>query len=212
MSRRIFFEVSVIEVRDLGPIHQDGLNRWVVGNGFPYFWDAVLNVDVSNMQHVYGFQNRLLDLFQRLKKGEEEELDVFFCQGDSRCLHLRDIGLQMTVIAILWNNDGLAIFLITVYNLSVSSLGFVEAQYMRVDFSSFINFDFNNSVVIADCQIGVFVEVLVFVPVLLESYSVLSFFLRNFIFLLHLRVQWYLRRVFLTDSDEFEDSFVFREG
>lgn len=72
-----------------------------MGNGFPYFWDAVLNVDVSNMQHVYGFQNRLLDLFQRLKKGEEEELDVFFGQGDSRCLQLRDIGLQMTVIAIL---------------------------------------------------------------------------------------------------------------
>jgi hypothetical protein len=52
----------MVEIRDIGTVSQHLLDALIDGYGLSDLGDAVLDVDVLDVQHVYGFQRGLLDM------------------------------------------------------------------------------------------------------------------------------------------------------
>lgn len=82
---------------------------------------------------------------------------------------------------------------------------------MGVDLTLVIDFHSHEAELVAYCQVGVFVEVLVLVPVLLEGDPVLALLLGRLLFLLDLGVQGYLRGILLAYFYQFGHDLVIGE-
>ena len=78
----ISFEISVVEIRHICFLLQLLSQLFVQGNWFPYFRDAVFNVDIFDIEHAQTFDGRILNDFQRFKEGVEEKLYLIFFQSN----------------------------------------------------------------------------------------------------------------------------------
>lgn len=83
MGRWIFFEVDVIEIRDIRSI-SEYLGEFLIDwNRFSNSGNAIFYVNILDVEHVDRFQRRFLYDFNRVEQREEEELNMFLLQRNA---------------------------------------------------------------------------------------------------------------------------------
>ena len=97
----IIFEGWMIEIRHIWTVSKFLFKGKIQRNRFTYFWNSIFNVDISYMEHVQRSNLTVMDIFQGLNNGKEEELYLIFFQCCIRSFQPFYIVLYSTIVGIL---------------------------------------------------------------------------------------------------------------
>lgn len=74
--------------------------------------------------------------------------------------------MQITIVTVLRHYYSFVKVVITIDNFGETAFGFIESKDLRIDLGFVVNFNSEETGLLVNCQIDIFVEVLVFVSVL----------------------------------------------
>lgn len=81
MTGRILLEIDMVKIRHISPIRQYLIDLLIERDGLTNLRNAILDVDVLDVQHIDRSQRGLLHGLEGLEERVEEELDVLFFQA-----------------------------------------------------------------------------------------------------------------------------------
>lgn len=97
----VLLEGFMVEVGDVCALSELFLDFFIKGNGLTDFWYAAFNVDVLDMETgVEGLDGRLLDGFERLHHGVEEEFNLVLLELDAGGFQALDVVLECAVVRV----------------------------------------------------------------------------------------------------------------
>jgi hypothetical protein len=105
LAPRLLLELPVVEVGDVGLLLQGLLDDLVDRHDLTDLGDAVLDVDVLDVEEVEGDHGGGVDELERLDQTEEDELDVVLLELDVGGLEPLDVALHVAVIGVFADGD-----------------------------------------------------------------------------------------------------------